>query len=90
MPSQTGPVRARFSRGWAEIGVRFMVLVFRSPDLPITRSSDLARPTPLPWYPTASHVIPDWRRLQGFCLSDYPLLRLPDDPIFFGFLASGQ
>jgi len=50
-----------------------------------------AHPSPLPIYPTASQVIPVWRRLQRFCARwrwgclfrspDHPMYRSPDVPI---------
>jgi hypothetical protein len=58
MASQQGPVHARFSRGWAEIGVPSEIF-----DLPITAiTCDAGDPgdfAPLPPIP-----IPDWRRFE--------------------------
>jgi hypothetical protein len=47
--------------------------ITRFPDHPIARSAA----HPLPGYPTASQVIPDWRALERFSRSDHRLLLLP-------------
>ena len=65
--SQTGPVHARFSRGWVEIGVDFSDSASIGVDLsgfPITRCTDhrITRstyPSPYPYvHPSWSHHVP--------------------------------
>src|SRR6185437_4544665 len=82
-------VKTRFSDPRTSVLIQGKVLLFRSPDAPITGSPDPATP-PLPMYPTSTQIIPVWRGVARFfipwpclrsCLSDHLMPRSPDHPI---------
>ena len=54
LPSQTGPVHARFSRGWAEIGVDLRG----------------GYPRPIPDWRGLERLCLNWRRVERLCFSD--------------------